>query len=241
MPRIVAYTWTSGTTSGLPGALDATSTLGLREQATPLAPVYVRPAVPVPLYAPDAATDQLTEWETLADASALAGNYALSYSPTTRRVTIASSEAFQPILPEATAAWLGMTQTITGYATSWTGDAEPAGIMELIGATVEPVEDWALIDFEAYRHGRVRSVGWGNHYVARVVLVVRAARYAGKPYCMTGRVRIVQSDSVTDPYSPSEPGGVVDGYVVGVGDVTEIGDTGETLTIPMVLAIPRSA
>lgn len=240
MPRIVAYTWTRSTTTGAVGLLDATSTLGIRREAAPSTVTYVRPATPQPFVAPDLVTDQLREWATLAAANAGAGTYTFSYSATTRRVTLASSVSWQPVLPEATAAWLGFTQSITGYATSWTGASEPACVMELLGATVEPAEDWALIDVSAYRHGRVRAVGWGNHYAAQAVLHVRAARYVGKPYCLTGRVRIVQADAVTDPFSTAEPGGIVDAYVVGVGDVAELGDTGETLQIPMVLAIARS-
>lgn len=242
MPRVVAYTWTSGTTAGDPGDLDATSTLGIREQATSGTLSYVRPAVPMPLYAPQAATDQLRQWKAGADALPSASVYTLTYSPTTRRVTLASTVDWRPVLPENTLQWLGFIEppSILAWATSWTGDAEPSAIMELLGATVDAVEDWALVDLSLYRHGRARAVGWGSHYAARVALHVRADRYAGKQHCLTGRVQIVQIDSVTTPYSPDNPGGIVDGFVVAVGDVSEIDSEGQVLQVPMVLAVPRS-
>jgi hypothetical protein len=145
-------------------------------------------------------------------------------------------------MPENTLQWLGFTAQPTNllWATSWTGDAEPSAIMELLGATVDAVEDWALVDMSLYRHGRARAVGWGNHYAAKVTLHVRADRYAGKPHCLTGRVQIVQVDSLTTPYSPDNPGGIVDGFVVAVGDVSEIDSEGQVLQVPMVLAVPRA-
>lgn len=239
MPRVVAYTWADGT-AALAGTLDSTSTIGVIEQPTSPTEDYAKPLTPLPFYAPEEANDQLREWATQLNAEAPTGAYSLTYSPTTRRVTFATTNAVsvRPVLPEQTAEWTGITQALTGFATSWTGDSEPGAVLECVGITVEPIQDWSQVDEKTYRHGRARFFGWGNHDAAKVTLHCLASQFAdGKPYCLAGRVRIYPGSQTTD-YGYDDAVGIVDGYIVGVGAIDETGDA-EWITIPLVLAIPR--
>jgi len=57
-------------------------------------------------------------------------------------------------------------------------------------------------------------------------------------YVTTGRVRLWQNVLDAAAYSPTHPGGYVDGWVVAANDPTEDGDTGSLWTLSMVLAVP---
>jgi len=242
VPRIVAYTWADGSAANTVGTLDSTSRIGVIESPSSPTENFTKPTTPLPFYAPEESTDQLRTWAAGLDTAAPTGAYSLTYSPTTRRVTMATTNAvsIRPVLPEQAAEWTGITQTLTGFATSWTGDSEPGAILECAGITVEPIEDWSQVDEKTYRHGRARFLGWGNHDAARVTLEVVKARYGtGKPYCLAGRVRVYPGSQTTD-YGYDDAVGIVDGYIVGVGQIEEWGDAAEWLRIPLVLAIPRA-
>lgn len=242
--RIVAYTYANGNAYGLPHpAFNATATLGVVEQGTPGTTTYVRPTTPKPFYAPEEATDQLRNWDTGLDAHTPAGYYSVTYSPTTKRVTIAStnSTAFRPVMVEAGAVWSGFTQDLSsGWALSWTAEDPPAAVCELIAVTVEPAEDSARVDLHEYRQGRAVAVAWGNHQVHKVTLYVKAEdlRALDPGYLVTGRVRIIQGPDTT-PYSATNPDGVVDGYVIASTDPAEDGDVGEVWTVNLLVGVPR--
>lgn len=239
MPRIVSYTWASGPATGASTDHQATSTLGVIWQSSPSITNLGRPTAPCPIVAAEAPTDQLRDWHT-AFSSALSG----SYDPTTRRVTLTGSANFRPTMPENLAVWLGFSQSLSsGWATSWTAASEPGGVLELLGATVEPIESWDLVDLSTYRHGRARAIAWGNHDVARATVYVHADRLASADHSFNfaGRVKIYQADDNTSDFGPANPGGVVDGYVVGVGDWSEDGDAGELLSRDLLIAIPRGS
>lgn len=241
MPRIVAYTWADGSAANTVGTLDSTSRIGVIEQPSSPTESFSKPLTPLPFYAPEEATDQLRTWAAGLDTAAPTGVYSLTYSPTTRRVTMATTNAvsIRPVLPEQTAAWTGLTQTLTGFATSWTGASEPGAVLECVGITVEPIQDWSQVDEKTYRHGRARFLGWGNHDAAKVTLHCLASQFAdGKPYCLAGRVRVYPGSQTTD-YGYDDAVGIVDGYIVGVGEIEETGDA-EWISIPLVLAIPRA-
>lgn len=241
MPRVVAYTWADGSAANTVGTLDSTSRIGVIEQPSSPTESFAKPLTPLPFYAPEEPTDQLRTWAAGLDTAAPTGAYSLTYSPTTRRVTFATTNAVsvRPVLPEQTAAWTGITQALTGFATSWTGASEPGAVMECVGITVEPIQDWSQVDEKTYRHGRARFLGWGNHDAAKVTLHCLASQFAdGKPYCLAGRVRIYPGSQTTD-YGYDDAVGIVDGYIVGVGEIEETGDA-EWITIPLVLAIPRA-
>ncbi len=247
MPRIVAYTWANPSgpdhdTTGLHPPQSATSTIGIREESSPSTVTHVRPLTPLPFY--DAtASDQLAAWSSVASAHCPTGSYGFTYDPTSKRFSIlsASLTSFQPVMPENTAAWSGMTQTISGYDTIWTADDPPASVVELYGVTVDPPIDAARVELAEYRHGRAVSTVWGNHSLHRCTLYVRAAdvRAFDPGYLMAGRVRITQVDSIHTTYSATNLGGVVDGFVVASNDLSEDGDMGELWTVTLLIGVPR--
>lgn len=243
--RITAYTYVHAGAAdhgSTQPAFNATATIGAVEQGSPGTTTYVRPTSPKAFYAPELASDQLRAWDAALDAYTPAGLYAVTYSPTTKRMTIASTNAtaFVPVMVEASAVWTGFTQTLTGWATSWTAQDAPAAVCELLGVTVEPAEDAARVDLKEYRQGRAVAVAWGNHQLHRVTLYFKSTdlRVLDPGYLVTGRVRIVQGADTTD-YSPTNPDGVVDGYVVASTDPAEEGDLGECWTVNLLIAVGR--
>lgn len=242
--RIVAYTYSNGNSYGLPHpAFNATATLGVIEQSTPGTTTYVRPTVPQPFYAPEESADQLRNWDTGLDAHTPAGYYSVTYSPTTKRMTIASTNytSFRPVMVEAGAVWSGFTQDLSsGWALSWTAESAPAAVCELLGVTVEPAEDAARVELKEYRHGRAATIAWGNHQIHKVTLYLRAEdlRVLDPGYLVTGRVRIYQGSDTT-AYSAINPDGVVDGYVIASTDPQEDGDMGEVWTVNLLVGVQR--
>lgn len=243
MSRIVAYTYSEGASIGLPHPpFAATSTLGIIEEAAPATTIYARPTVPRPFWSPESATDQARDWNTVLNASALAGQYAITYSATTQRVTIASTDAtsFRPVMVENLAAWLGFSQALAGWALSWTGASAPACIAELLTATVEPAENADRVDLHEYRHGRAVSIAWGNHELHKITLHFTSAslRIFDPGFLLTGRVRIYQGADTAD-YSPTNIDGVVDGWIVASDNPNEDGDLGECWYVDLIVAVPR--
>lgn len=244
MRRIVAYTYANGDAFGLPHpAFSSTATLGLIEQPSSGTTTWVRPTVPVPFCAPELPSDQLRLWQSGLDVHTPAGLYAVTYSATTRRVTIASTNGvhFRPVMPEQAAVWSGFTQDLSsGWATSWTAQTAPAALVELFAVTVEPAEDAARVQLYQYRHGRAVAVAWGNHQVQRATLWVRARdlRALDPGYVVSGRIRLYQGDDLTG-YGPDNPDGVLDGYVLAMNDPVEDGDLGEIWQVPIVLGVAR--
>jgi len=220
---------------------DTVASLGVIEQATPGTTTWARPTTPTPLYLPGG-SDQLAAWQTSLNAHAPAGQYAVTYSPTTKRITIASTNgtAFRPTFHSNGAEWTGFTGSLVGWATSWTATAAPAAVAELIGVTVEPAEDWARVDLKRYRHGRAAAIVWGNHQAHQVTLYLKRddLRALDPGYLVTGRV-VIQQGADSTAYSATNPGGVVDGFVLAASDVTEDGDLGDVWTINLVVGVLR--
>ena len=234
-PRIMAYAYSEGPTTGSSAALVANSTIAVIEQATPGTTTYARPAAPTLFSA------QLTAWGSTLTTGAPAGVYAVTYDETTQRVTIqaTSGTPFRPVMIGNGAAWLGFTQTLAGWATSWTAESAPSAIAELLGVTVEPAELASRIELTSYRHGRSIAIGWGNHLTHRVRLVFSRSTTLSQiaaGYLTAGRVRIWQDGDAT-AYSASNPGGYVDGYVIAADDPTEAGDVGELWTLDLVVGV----
>lgn len=244
MPRIVAYTYSNGSATGSTHpAFSATNTIGIIEQATSPTVTYARPTTPKPFYAPEESADQLRNWQSTLFTYTPAGVYTCTYSPTTKRVTIATSNGvpFRPVMVENLALWTGFTQELSsGWATSWTADDPPAAVAELIGVTVEPAEDGARVEVKEYRHGRGLAIPWGNHNVHRVTLYLTSENlHVFDPgFLLTGRVRIYQGSDTND-IGPDNPDGVLDGWVLASSDPTEDGDLGEVWTVSMLVAVPQ--
>lgn len=242
--RIVAYTYAvAGTATGaVHPAHASTSTIGSIEQPTDPTVTYARPLAPMLFYAPEDGTDQLRSWAATLITYTPTGTYSATYSPTTRRVTIESTNAtdFRPVMVENGAEWSGFTQTLAGFATSWTGVSAPAAVAELLCATVEPAEDGARVDVRNYRLGRSAAIVWGNHQTYKVTLTYKSTngQILDPGYLATGRVRITQADAM-GAISPINPGGYLDGYVVASTDPVEDGDIGELWSVQLLVAVSR--
>lgn len=245
MARIMSYCYSEGPVGGqglgTATGPDANATVAVIEQATPGTTTYARPLVP------ELFDDQIVtiaaSWSAIAPQGAPAGLYSITYSQTTQRVTIASTNgtSHRPVMVGNTATWLGFTQDLSaGWATSWEADDRPTCVAELLGVTVEPAEDAAQVDLAEYRHGRAVATVWGNHQLHRVQLVFSASTKdqikAG--YLTTGRVRIWQCDDVT-AYSPTNVDGYIDGWIVAADEPTEDGDVGELWTLNLVVGVAR--
>lgn len=216
-------------------------TLAVVEQSTPATTTYARPASPL-LW-----TDLLAYWSTSlsahAPAGAPSGHYSVTYSATTRRVTIANTAgaAFRPVFVGSGAKFLGFTQYISGWDTSWTALSAPLGVVELVGATVKPAEDGAKVQLAHYRHGRAVAVGWGNTNVHHVTVWIRRsdAAHLSAGWCLTGRVRLWQHATHTDAYSATNVAGYVDGYVVNASALRATGASEDFLTMDLTIATAR--
>lgn len=233
----MAYCYSEGPESGAAAALQHNSTMAVVEQATPATTTYGRPTVPR-LF-----TDQLADIEAVFDALTPAGLYALTWSSADNRVTLATTNAtsHKPSMVGNGGDWFGFTQAIVGWGTTWTGASAPQAVAKCTCVTIEPAEDWAQVDLATYRHGRVASIGWGNHQAHLVQAYFTgediATMQAG--YVTAGRVRIHQDEADPDPYSPTHPGGYIDGWIVAAGEPTEEGDDGEFWSLRLVVAVPR--
>lgn len=224
---IEGYCYSEGG-SGATVAIQANQTLGT------LSGTYVRPTVPQRF------TDQLATWKTQLDAAIPASApWSCSYSPTTRKVTIASNGAlWDPVLPGNVGQWIGFI-SYGGTGSSWTGSDAPAARVQLIGATVEVAEDWAQTELVKYRHGRSVTTTWGNHQVHKVTLHCDkvAATTFQIGYLQSGRVRIYQSATATSAYAIGNEGGYIDGYVIACGPAVEQSDN--WWSWEMLVGVPR--
>jgi len=171
--------------------------------------------------------DALASWATLLDTAKPAGApWSLTYSSTTRRVTIASAgPAFTAIFPGNVGPWLGFTAgTLAGLA-SYTGDSAPAGLIQcqaLSAAVGEMVEQSERVTI---RHGRTYDYSWGkldrfdvDVYISRAAYPwqVQQAQDSADPasgWATCGRIRLHQSRGNANAYSETYPSGYVDGFV----------------------------
>lgn len=233
----MGYCYSEGPESGSTAAMQHNSTLGVIEEGSPGTTTWGRPTVPRLL------TTQLSDIAAVFTASTPVGTYTLTWASGTNRITLTSTNltTHRPALVGNIANWLGFTQVLAGWATSWVGADAPQACAKLLGVTVEPAEDWAQVDFTRYRHGRVASIGWGNHQAHEIRLYFAGENIAliQAGYLTAGRVRIHQVETDPDPYSPTHPGGYVDGWVVAASEPTEEGDTGDLWSLRMVVAVPR--
>ena len=171
--------------------------------------------------------DALASWQGLLDAAKPAGApWALSYSSTTRRVTIASAgPIFSAVFPANVGPWLGFTAgTLTGAAT-YTGDSAPAGLVQCMGLGYAQGEQIERLEVAELRHGRATAYAWGNMLRFQVTLAVNRSLYPwqiarsltpGDPtggWAVCGRLRIHQSGGSASEYSETVPTGYVDGTV----------------------------
>lgn len=230
--RIEAYLWSSGTT----GDRDDLSTVEIVE-AGPAARTVTLAQGGTLLSA------ALTSWQSLLNAAAT-GTYALTWSASAQGVTIAETAgptAFDLVLADALEAATGLTSG-TG-ATSYTGTNGNARVDSSdLGLHVKPPREPDTVELLRYRHGRARGIVRKSHDLCDVEIVALAAtvaRIVTGP-CASGRVRVSPDTSVTTPRSATTPGGYVDGWVVGVGEVSVLGSSETYRRVTLTLALPRS-
>jgi hypothetical protein len=246
MARLIGYSYSEGpaavaspaTAAGPTSLYQSTNTLAIIEQATPGTTTYARTA------APQDFLTQLATWAAsfnlTAPAGTPAGTYTATYDSTTKRVTIAGSVAFRPVFPGNVAAFLGFTQVIVGWATSWVGASAPLGIVELNGLELQVVEDAAQVELHEWRHGRSQAIVWGNLARAQAkawfAQADAAALEAG--YVLTGRVQL-WPDGASGARSPTNPGGYLDGYVIEMSELEPHGESEQNLVATMLIGVAR--
>ena len=171
--------------------------------------------------------DALASWKGLLDTAKPAGApWALSYSSTTKRVTVASAGAvFSLVFPGNVGPWLGFTAgTLAGLAT-YTGDSAPAGLVQCSGVTAPLPTMHEQVDARAIRHGRSYSYAWGTVDTWEIEAIVDRTAYPWQAqrsldstdpaggWATTGRVRVHQSAGDASAYSATRPSGYIDGFV----------------------------
>ena len=234
MAHIDGYAYSDGTTK-----YRAVNSLLIEEQ--PSSPMVTTAR----LAAPAVFGDALSQWQILLNALTPAGLYAITYNATTKRVTIASTNAtnFRPVFAQDQdlARWLGFDPNAAfGFALSHTGTAIPLGRVECLGIDIEPPEDAAKVDLQQLRLGRAVAPVFGNHLLVTVALmVVLQSAPAAWHWVVTGRVRLYPSSN-TSPYSESNLGGYIDGWVVTQPAWEQLGDDESLSVLTLLLALPRS-
>lgn len=194
------------------------------------------------LGSPKRFTDALSTWATEANNN-LPGFYQFSYNSTTRRVTIACTNAITFTLQGNVAKVLGFATTVNGPGVSFTATNPPAAIVELAAYECAPADDAAKAELRNFRHARALGVGWGNVQLFDVGLVLRAADagvimpvrgsdYTG--YCLTGRIRVGPSSPA---YSPTAPDGYLDGWIVRTNGLQAWGDDENFFALRALVAV----
>jgi hypothetical protein len=248
MSQIMAYSYSegpagsAGVAAGATALHAATNTLAVVEQTSAGTTTYARTA------APSLFDAQLTTWAanltSAAPWGAPAGQYAFTYSSATQRVTLAStnSTSFRPIMVGNVASWLGFTQTINPatYATSWTGESAPAGVLELLGVGLEPPEAADDTEVLSLRHGRNYVPLFGNHQVQKPELLAQRSRLPPDlSYLLTGRVRITPMADTAAYDAVAHLGGYIDGYVTEEPAYGEPDPDSDIIEITLTLAVAR--
>lgn len=174
-------------------------------------------------------TAALSTWAIEANNN-LPGFYQFSYDATTRRVTITCTNAISFTLPGNVRKVLGFSAAAYGPGVSFAAEGPPAAIIELAAYECAPADDAAKAQLRNFRHARALGIGWGNVQLFDVGLVFRAADVGvilparGSDltgYCLTGRVRVGPSSPA---YSPTTPGGYLDGWIVRTSGLESLGD-----------------
>lgn len=219
MAQIQAYAYSESSTST---KYRSVCRFGIEEQPSSPTVTYAQ------LSAPAQFVPALDLWRAIFDATTPAGLYAITYSATTRRVTIASTNAtnFKPVFVGNIASFLGFGAGPFAFATSHVGTATPAGVLELVGAETEAPVDAAQVSLDTFRHGRAQARLFGNHQLSRCnLLYLTSVAPSDLSYVTTGRVRLFPT-SDTGAYSLSNLDGYVDGYVVEQPSFEPPGDDG---------------
>jgi hypothetical protein len=173
----------------------------------------------------------------------LPGFYQVTYSASTNRVTISSTHAFTLVLPGNMCKVLGFEGAFYGPGLSFTGELAPAVIVQLAGYSCAPADDAAKVELRSFRHARSLAIGWGNVQLFNVGIVLRASDVPAimprrgtdaSGYCLTGRIRV---GPTAPAYSPTAPGGYLDGWIVQTSELSTLGDDENFVTLSALVAV----
>lgn len=231
---IMSYAYSEGPTTGSTAAYQANSTLGLATSlGWPPTVYYSRPT------APTLWTNLLTTWASSLSAQT-SGTVAISWL-TTGHVRITSTVPVAPVFPGSAASYLGITQDILTLATTWTGASPATGAVRLVGCTVRPPEDGSKVSLDTFRHGRAWATAWSAFDTQKVTIYLKATDgdVLGGGWCVTGRIRLYQDETVLTAYSSTNLAGYVDGYVIESSGLKAYGASEDFLSLELLLAVPR--
>lgn len=233
MAQLEAYLYSESVTDDTLPSLVADDTIVVTEGAVTCA---------ARLGEPMRFTSAMTKWGSELSA-VLPGFYQVTYSATTNRVTVSSTHAFSLMLPGNMRTVLGFTDAFYGPGLSFTAEGPPAVIVQLAGYSCAPADDAAKVELRSFRHARSLAIGWGNVQLCNVGIVLRSADVPSimprrgtdaTGYCLTGRVRI----GPTSPaYSPTTPGGYLDGWIVQTSELATLGDDENFVTLSALVAV----
>lgn len=233
MAQLEAYLYSESVTDDAAPSLVADDTIIVTEAGVTCA---------ARLGAPTRFTSALTKWASELNA-VLPGFYLVTYSAATNRVTISSTHAFSLVLLGNMRAVLGFTDAFYGPGMSFTAEGPPAVVVQLAGYSCAPADDAAKVELRSFRHARSLAIGWGNVQLFNVGIVLRAADVPSimprrgtdaTGYCLTGRVRI---GPTAPAYSPTAPGGYIDGWIVQTSEFATLGDDENFLTLSALVAV----
>ncbi len=234
MSHCESYLYGSGAPSGVVETMDTYHTIGIDEGAG---------VVRVRINASSRWSDALATLATNATA-ALAGVY--SITATAGVVTISSGAPFTLLMYGSAGDVLGFASALYPPAASHTADALPSGWIELVGYECEPLAPGDRVELTQYRHGRAVALGFGNVDLFRSSLYLTSTAYGpqiaqsvgdGGGYALTGRVRIQGANPAA--YSPANPDGYVDGYIVSTPEIETYGAGERFARLGVVVAVPR--
>ena len=233
-PRILSSSYSEGPTTGSSGGFPGTNTLTLNVGA---GPVYVRSSAPFTF--DDFGAELAAQAATNVPAGA---PWSFRYNPTTKRVTIESGAGgtFNYALSGNLAAYFGIGATGTGAAT-YTGWKAPQGSLECLSLEVSIPEDASRLELATFRHGRALATVWGSVMTFRcrawITSADREIWEAG--YVSTGLVRVYQAGGSLTPYSASNVGGYIEGYIVKSGELKVYGQNESVLSWAFTMAQAR--
>ena len=232
-PRILATAFSAGTTST---TFNATNTTTLNTGA---GPVTVHTSGPLTF------EDFLADLAAQAAIAVPAGApWSCRYDSTSKRVTLESGTGgtFTHAHYGNLAAFLGMGATGTG-ARTYTGWKAPAGALECLSLEVDPPHDASRLDVATFRHGRSVATVFGNSITFKCRAWIASADkdiwQAG--YVTTGKVRVYQAGGSTTPYSATNLGGYLEGYIVSTSELQVHGNNENVLSWTFTLVQPRES
>lgn len=229
MSFVQCYLYGSGAATGTVAAMDTYHTIGIDEGGG---------ITRVRMNASGRFDDALTTWQTNINAAGLAHTYTVSRSGNS--VTISATGSFVLHLYGSAGLLLGFSSGSYASATSHTSDKPCGGHLELVGYECQLVTNADRSELSQYRHGRALGLGFGNVDLWRSSIYLNRTDFDAAfdvGYALTGRVR-VQGDDGT-PYSPSNPDGYVDGFVVATPELETYGQAERFARVSILVAVPR--